>query len=105
MCFFAETKEHIVRKVYEQCDKVTSAYVKRHADQWMLGGQNKILIVDEFPNGCMSTVSSVNSSSPGKGKKRNNNSHTVLCIAEVNEFPTRMWLHMIQALPEVSILH
>lgn len=56
--------------------------------------------MDEFPNGYMTE-------SPSDitiAKKRNNNSHTILCIAEINTIPTRMWLHMIEAFPEVLLL-
>lgn len=35
-------------------------------------------------------------------KKRNNNLQTILCIAEANAIPPRMWLHVIKAVPEVK---
>ena len=72
-------------------------YVATHPEDWVLGGQSAILIVDEFPNGYMTE----NPSDVTTAKKRNNNSHTIVCIAEANTIPTRMWLHMIEAVPEV----
>lgn len=53
--------------------------------------------MDEFPNGYMTE----NPSDITSAKKRNNNSHTIVCIAEANTIPTRMWFHMIEAFPEV----
>lgn len=53
--------------------------------------------MDEFPNGYMTE----NPSDITSAKKRNNNSHTIVCIAEANTIPTRMWFHMIETFPEV----
>ena len=99
-------KEHVVKKVYERCGKVVEAYVTRHSEEWVLGGPGSIIIVDEFPGGYMSENSLENINC----RKRNNNSHTILCIAETNlttihpVVPPRMWLHMIEASPVVSSL-
>ncbi|XP_012277776.1 uncharacterized protein LOC105698267 [Orussus abietinus] len=91
-----DIKEHVVKKVYERCAKVSEAYVSGHPEEWVLGGPGTVLIVDEFPGGCMTeTVTDTVVT-----KKRNNNSHTILCIAEANVIPPRMWLHMIRAMPE-----
>ncbi|XP_012174007.1 uncharacterized protein LOC100648772 isoform X1 [Bombus terrestris] len=93
---YLEIKKHVVKKVYERCDEVSENYVTSHPEDWVLGGQSAILIVDEFPNGYMTE----SPSDITTAKKRNNNSHTILCIAETNTIPTRMWLHMIEAFPE-----
>lgn len=93
----ADIKKHVVRKIYERCDEVSSIYVKTHPEDWLLGGENAILIVDEFPGGYMMEYQlDVNSA-----KKRNNNSHTIICIAEASGVSPRIWLHMIEAVPEV----
>lgn len=99
--YFADIKKHVVKKVYERCDEVSENYVTSHPEDWVLGGQSAILIVDEFPNGYMTE----NPSDITSAKKRNNNSHTIVCIAEANTIPTRMWLHMIEAFPEVQLFN
>ncbi|XP_012221348.1 uncharacterized protein [Linepithema humile] len=93
---YLDIKKHVVRKIYERCDEVSSIYVKTHPEDWLLGGEGAILIVDEFPGGyMMERQLDVNSA-----KKRNNNSHTIICIAEANGIPPRIWLHMIEAVSE-----
>lgn len=95
---FLDVKKHVVRKIYERCDEVSAIYVKTHPEDWLLGGESAILIVDEFPGGYMTGCQpDINSA-----KKRNNNSHIIICIAEVNTVPTRLWLHMIETVPEVT---
>ncbi|XP_011308880.1 uncharacterized protein [Fopius arisanus] len=91
-----EIKEHIVKKVYEKCGKVCEYYIEAHPEEFQVGGPGMVLIVDEFPGGYMipEGVDVV------MNKKRNNNSNTVLCIAEANCIPPKMWLHVIQAMPE-----
>lgn len=92
-----DIKGHVVKKVYKRCDEVSGIYITRHPEDWLLGGENTILIVDEFPGGYMTeTQPDINSA-----KKRNNNSHTIICIAEANNIPPRIWLYMIQTTPEV----
>ncbi|KAK2583530.1 hypothetical protein KPH14_009486 [Odynerus spinipes] len=93
---YLDIKTHIVKKVYERCDEVSEIYVIRHPEDWILGDQSAIVIVDEFPGGCM-TRNYIDTST---NRKRNNNSHTIVCIAEANTLPPRMWLHMIEAIPE-----
>jgi len=93
----ADVKKHVVRKIYERCDEVSAIYIKKHPEDWLLGGEGAILIVDEFPGGyMMERQPDINSA-----KKRNNNSHTIICVAEANTIPPRIWLHMIEAIPEV----
>ncbi|EFN82351.1 hypothetical protein EAI_01492 [Harpegnathos saltator] len=91
-----DVKKHVVRKIYERCDEVSAVYVEKHPEDWLLGGESAILIVDEFPSGYM-TEHQVDINC---ARKRNNNSHIIICIAEVNTIPTRVWLHMIEAVPE-----
>lgn len=93
---YLDIKKHVVNKIYERCDEVSENYVTSHPEDWVLGGKSAILIVDEFPNGYMTK----NPSDTSNAKKRNNNSNTIVCIAEANTIPTRMWLHMIEAFPE-----
>ena len=88
----------MVKKAYEKLAKVAETYIKNHLSEWELGGQEKILIVDEFPGGYMTEILT-NAPVP---KKRNNNCHTILCIAEVDKIPPRMWIHIINAHPEVN---
>ncbi|XP_034941779.1 uncharacterized protein [Chelonus insularis] len=90
-------KEHVVKKVYERCGQVAEFFVKSHPEEFQLGGPGVILLVDEFPGGIMSDTIPDNIVTT---KKRNNNSHTILCITEASQLPPRMWLHVIQALPE-----
>lgn len=72
--------------------------MKKHPEDWLLGGEGAILIVDEFPGGyMMEHQPDLNSA-----KKRNNNSNTIICIAEANAIPPRIWLHLIEAVPEVK---
>lgn len=95
--YITDIKKHVVRKTYERCDEVSAIYVKKHPEDWLLGGAGAILIVDEFPGGHMTEYYlDVNST-----KKRNNNSHTIICITETNAIPPRIWLHLIEAVPEV----
>ncbi|XP_003428052.1 uncharacterized protein LOC100680094 isoform X1 [Nasonia vitripennis] len=88
-------KPHVVKRAYEKLGKVTETYVIKHAKDWVLGGGEKILIVDEFPGGYMAET--VSTPVP---KKRNNNCRTILCIAECHNLPPRMWMHIINANPE-----
>ena len=99
---FSEIKKHVAKKMYEGCDEVSENYVASHPEDCVLGGQSAILIVDEFPNVYMTE----SPSDITTAKKRNNKSHTILCIAETNKIPTRMWLwlHMIEVFPEVLLL-
>lgn len=87
----------MAKKVYERCGKVSKFYVERHPEEWILGGQGNILIVDEFPGGYMTETLIATPIS----RKRNNNSHTILCIAEASAIPPRMWMHVMQANPVV----
>ena len=93
--------------MYERCGSVVESYVKRHPEEWILGGPGSIVIVDEFPGGYMTENFMDNTNF----RKRNNNSHTILCIAETNftatlpATPPRMWLHMIQGNPMVNSLY
>lgn len=90
----------MVKKAYDKLAEVAEIYVSRHASEWMLGGQDEILLVDEFPGGYMSQTLNA-----PVYKKRNNNCHTILCIAEIDmkqlKIPPRMWMHIINANPEV----
>ncbi|KAL0104259.1 hypothetical protein PUN28_017171 [Cardiocondyla obscurior] len=96
---YLDVKKHVVRKIYERCDEVSAIYVKKHPEEWLLGGEGAILIVDEFPGGYMTEYQpDVNST-----KRRNNNSHTIICVIEANTIPPRIWLHMIEAIPEPKI--
>ncbi|KAF7380095.1 hypothetical protein HZH66_014450 [Vespula vulgaris] len=70
---YLDIKTHIVKKVYERCDEVSETYVMSHPEDWILGDKSAIVIVDEFPG---------------------------VCMAEANTLPPRMWLHMIEAIPE-----
>lgn len=91
-------KPHVVKKAYERLGKVTETYVIKHSKEWVLGGGEKILIVDEFPGGYMTEAVSI-----PVVKKRNNNCRTILCIAECHNLPPKMWMHIINAIPEVKL--
>ncbi|XP_058791625.1 uncharacterized protein LOC131664495 [Phymastichus coffea] len=94
-------KHHVVKKAYDRLAKVAEKYVTKHKDEWIFGGSDKILIIDEFPGGYMTETLNA-----PVYKKRNNNCHTMLCIAEVDmdmklfQIPPKMWMHIIQANPE-----
>ncbi|KAK0095432.1 hypothetical protein PV326_008397 [Microctonus aethiopoides] len=92
-----EVKEHVVKKVYERCGQVTESYVKTHPEDFQIGGPGVVLIVDEYPGGLMATESTTDVLIT---KKRNNNFHSILCIAEASLVPPRMWLHMMKSMPE-----
>ncbi|KAJ8681214.1 hypothetical protein QAD02_017001 [Eretmocerus hayati] len=99
---YLDMKHHLVKKVYEKLEKVAETFVKTHLDDWILGGNGNILIVDEYPGGYM-TENLLNT--PVPKKRNNNNSHTVLCLAEIEsecprKIPPRMWMHIIQANPQ-----
>ncbi|XP_043273297.1 uncharacterized protein [Venturia canescens] len=93
-----DVKEHVVKKVYERCAKIADDYVNSHLEEFKLGGPDSVLIVDEYPGGYMTE----NVPEISVSRKRNNNSHTILCIAEANALPPRMWLHMIRAVPATA---
>lgn len=88
-----------MKKVYENCALVAHLYIEKHANEWKLGGPGMVVMVDEFPGGCMSH----NTMDNMVNKKRNNNSHTILCIAEANKrcIPPNMWFHVVSGHVEV----
>lgn len=88
-----------MKKVYERCGKVTELYVTTHPEDFRIGGPGVVLIVDEYPGGLMAVDSITDVTIT---KKRNNNYHTIMCIAEATLIPPRMWLHMIKTMPEVN---
>ncbi|XP_014231810.1 uncharacterized protein LOC106655769 [Trichogramma pretiosum] len=97
---YLDTKQHFVRKVYEILTQVTEQYVEAHSNEWLLGGvPPNILIVDEFPTGCMTE----NQIDVPKTKKRNNQNHTVLCITEVSQVPPRMWMRILGTKSEKTL--
>ena len=100
--FILEIKLHIIKKAYEKLAVVAEKYVRTHLNEWILGNSvpdRNILIIDEFPGGYM-TETLVSTSGTNK-KRKNNNCHTILCMAEVDQVPPRMWMHIIQANPLV----
>lgn len=91
-------KEHVIKKVYDRCAKVAESYVSSHPEDFKLGGPGSVLIVDEYPSGYMTE----NGPDVAVSKKRNNNSHAILCIAEASAVPPRMWMHMIRGVPNMN---
>lgn len=97
--FFVGVKNFVVKRTYEKLGKVAELYVSKHINDWILGGPEKIVIIDEFPDGYM-TQSLINT--PVTKRRNNNNCHTILCMAEVEKIPPRMWIHIMNcANPEV----
>ncbi|XP_023247428.1 uncharacterized protein LOC106635802 isoform X2 [Copidosoma floridanum] len=90
-------KHFVVRKTYEKLAKVAELYVVNHINEWILGGPDKIIIIDEYPSGYM-TETLINA--PVTKRRNNNNCHTILCMAEVKDIPPRMWMHIMNANPE-----
>ena len=84
-------KEHVIKKVYERCAKVADIYVKTHPEDFKLGGPGRVVVVDEYPSGYMTE----NIMDHTTSRKRNNNAYTILCMAEAEAIPPRMWLHFI----------
>ncbi|XP_046426025.1 uncharacterized protein LOC124182594 isoform X1 [Neodiprion fabricii] len=97
---YLNLKVHVVKRIYERCTQVANAYVDNHPEEWSLGGRDRVLVVDEFPGGYMGAENPIDVT---VHKKRNNNSQTILCIAEASAIPPRMWFHMIKAVPEVPV--
>ncbi|XP_066587379.1 uncharacterized protein [Prorops nasuta] len=93
-----DVKKHVVKKIYNRCDEIAESYVYRHPEDWVLGKQGAILIVDEFPGGYIAKNLSNNTTN----KKRNNNCHTIICIVEANTFPPKTWFTIVQAATELT---
>lgn len=77
-------KTSIIKKIYSQCSVVVDWYMQRHPEVTLLGGENSILIVDIFPDGCMTTT-----------PHNNNYSKQVLCVADTVFMPARIWTQIL----------
>lgn len=74
-------------------------FIKKHVNEWTLGGPGMVVVVDEFPCGYMKQ----NGTDVTVTKKRNNNANNILCIAEAGDkIPPRMWFHVFKSHPEVN---
>ncbi|PSN39506.1 hypothetical protein C0J52_21149 [Blattella germanica] len=86
-------KTHIVKKVYEQCGDVASRYVLDHHQDWLLGGDGAVVVIDVYPDGYMTSTPPDRDGNKKKVQKK------VLCIADTSCMPARIWAKIIQDQP------
>ncbi|XP_063220789.1 uncharacterized protein LOC134530114 [Bacillus rossius redtenbacheri] len=79
-----DLKQHVVRRVYERCTDVAQAYVLSRPQDWLLGGDGAVVVVDVFPDGYMSERR-------GTGRDKR-----VLCIADTGHVPARIWAALLE---------
>lgn len=85
-------KTSLVKRIYNQCTNITDCYVQRHPELSQLGGDNCVVLIDLFPDGCMTTA-----------PHNNNYSKQLLCVADTAYMPARIWAHVLdQDLHKVS---
>lgn len=72
---FIEVKQHVIKRVYDACARIAEEYVRHHRNDWRLGGDETIVLIDLYPDGC----SKISGSDP---EYQNNNPTQILCIAE-----------------------
>ncbi|XP_066995816.1 uncharacterized protein [Anabrus simplex] len=82
----------VVFRIYDSLSQVASNYVKAHSDEWKLGGENVVVLVDVYPDGYMSTVPR----SMEVGRRRSTNKKRILCIAEISQIPSRIWVKILE---------
>lgn len=74
----------IAKRIYSTCTSVADWYMQTHPDLALLGGENSVVLVDTFPDGCMTTV-----------PHNNNYSKRILCMADTSHMPARIWAQVI----------
>lgn len=76
----------IAKRIYSTCTTVTDWYMQSHPDLGYLGGENSVVLVDTFPDGCMTTV-----------PHNNNYNKRILCMADTSHMPARIWAHILES--------
>lgn len=77
-------KASLVKRIYNQCSNVTDWYILHHPELSQLGGDNSVVIVDTFPDGCMTTA-----------PHNNNYTKQLVCIADTAFMPARVWAQVL----------
>uniref|UniRef100_A0A0A9XQ33 Serine/threonine-protein kinase TOR1 n=2 Tax=Lygus hesperus TaxID=30085 RepID=A0A0A9XQ33_LYGHE len=77
-------KAVIAKRIYNTCTTVADWYMQSHPDLSYLGGENSVVLVDTFPEGCMTTT-----------PHNNNYPKRVLCLADTSHMPARIWAHIV----------
>lgn len=95
----SDSKTHkvsISKRIYSMCTSAAETYMKSHPELSVLGGktadgEDAVIIVDVFPDGCMTM------------QHQNNNNYTkkVLCIADTSHIPARVWTQLLDHTHEV----
>jgi hypothetical protein len=83
----------IAKRIYSACTAATDWYMQSHPELTYLGGENSVVLVDIFPDGCMTTT-----------PHNNNYSRRVLCVADTSHMPARVWAQLIDNKVLVSFL-
>ncbi|XP_075218115.1 uncharacterized protein LOC142322912 [Lycorma delicatula] len=78
-------KSSIVKRIYSQCSNVVDWYILKHPEISILGGENSVVIIDIFPDGCMTMT-----------PHNNNYTKQVLCVADTLYMPPRIWTHILE---------
>lgn len=79
-------KTSIVKRIYSQCSNVVDWYILKHPEVSILGGENSVVIIDIFPDGCMTTT-----------PHNNNYTKQVLCVGDTLYMPLRIWTHILES--------
>ncbi|XP_014240492.1 uncharacterized protein LOC106661535 [Cimex lectularius] len=74
----------IAKRIYSTCTNVANWYMQNHQDLSYLGGDNTVVLLDTFPDGCMTTT-----------PHNNNYGKRVLCMADTSHMPARIWTQII----------
>lgn len=100
---FSDSKTHKVsvgKRIYNMCSSAAEMYMKSHPELSVLGGktpdgEDAVVIVDIFPEGCM-TIQPLNN---------NNYTKKVLCIGDTSHIPARVWTQLLDSSSEVNCLN
>lgn len=83
---FIEIKQHVVKRVFQTCTQIAQEYVQEHRNDWRLGGEDTIVLIDLYPDGC----AKVSGTDP---EYQNNNPTQILCIAEAKVLQLNCWMN------------
>lgn len=86
ICDQKSLKPNVAKRIYSQCSAVAEWYINNHPETSQLGGPEAVIIVDVFPDGCMMLT-----------PHNNNYSKRILCIADTNHIPTRVWAKILDS--------
>lgn len=90
-------KVSISKRIYSMCTSAAETYMKSHPELSVLGGktadgENAVIIVDLFPDGCMTM----------QHQNNNNYMKKVICIADTSHIPARIWTQLLDHAHEVK---